>query len=115
MTPTISGTRWATSIPESVNPRTLSGVVGHHACALDPEVGQDCRCRTVFASVDGFVEFEIRLDRVEALILQSVGGQFLEQPDPATLVSTQVDDDTTVVTDAFDRRVELGGSAFAAL
>ncbi len=79
--------------PEALEAAVLHGVVGHEAHRGDPEVDQDLGADAVLAVVDRQAELEVGVDGVVALFLEVVGPQLVGQPDAATLVTAQVDDD----------------------
>ena len=56
-------------------------------------------------------EFQVRLDRVEALILKAVGLKFASKTYPPALVATQVDDHATaLISNALERHLELSAA-----
>ena len=58
---------------------------------MHAEVGEDLRAVAVVAGVGRQPELEVGVDRVAAVVLQRVGAQLVQQPDPAALVAAQVD------------------------
>ena len=66
------------------------------------------------AFVCRMAKFQVRLDRVEALILESVGPELVGKAYSATLVATQVDDHAAALLgDALERHLELGSTVAA--
>ena len=64
----------------------LLGVVGEDADRGQPEVDEDLGADPVVAQVGGQAEPEVGVDGVEALLLELVGPQLVEQADPAALL-----------------------------
>ena len=69
----------------------LVGVVGHQPDRADPEVLEDLGRGAVVAGVGRQAEVEVGVDGVAAAVLELVGLQLGDQPDPAALVAAQVD------------------------
>jgi hypothetical protein len=67
----------------------LGGVVGEQAQRGQPQVGEDHRARTVVAGVGGQPELQVGLDRVAPSSCSCVGGELVEQTDPAALVAAR--------------------------
>ena len=65
----------------------LLGVVGEDADARQPEVDENLGADAVVAQVGRQPELKVRLDRVEALLLELVGAQLVEQADAAPLLA----------------------------
>ena len=72
-----------------------------------PEVDEDLRADAVVAQVDGQPELEVRVDGVEALVLQVVGAQLVEQADAAALLGEVEQHAAALVLDHRERRLEL--------
>ena len=72
-----------------------------------PEVDEDLRADAVVAQVDRQAELEVRVDGVEALVLQVVGAQLVQQADPAALLGEVEQDAAALVLDHRERRLEL--------
>src|SRR5687767_8132428 len=72
--------------PEPADPRDLPRVVREHADGREPEVGEDLRADPVLARIRLEAELEVRLDRVEALLLELVRPELVEQADAAPLL-----------------------------
>ena len=69
---------------------------------------QDRGPRGVVAGVDGQAERGLRVDRVGAGVLLGVGAQLVDEPDAATLVAAEVDDDPALAADAGQRSPAAG-------
>ena len=80
--------------PEIGNASVFRRIVGQQSQARDAEVPQDSCAYRVVTRIDGHAEFEIGFNGVESGILQCIGAQFVSQADAATLMSSQVEDDT---------------------
>ena len=74
---------------------------------LQPEVDQDLRADAVVAQVGGQAELEVRVDGVEAVLLELVGAQLVEQADAATLLREVEEHAAALVLDPLQRVVEL--------
>ena len=85
----------------------LLRVVGEDADARQPEVDEDLRADAVVAQVDRQPELEVRVDRVVALVLQLVGAQLVQQPDPAPLLGEVEQHAAALLLDHRQRRLEL--------
>src|SRR6185503_5730682 len=79
--------------PVAGDPGDLPRVVRQDADRGQPEVGEDLRADAVLARIGLEAELEVGLDRVEALLLQLVGAELVEQPDPAALLG-EIEEDT---------------------
>src|ERR1700722_1354566 len=71
----------------------LPRVVGEHHHPLDPEVRQDLGADPIVALVDRQAEAEIRLDGVEAAILERVRTELVHEADAAALLA-KIDEHT---------------------
>src|SRR5262249_34235320 len=71
---------------ESADPGDLVRCVCEHADAREPEVGGDLGADAVLARIGLEAELDVRLDRVQALLLELVRAQLVEQPDAAPLL-----------------------------
>src|SRR5262245_3656582 len=85
----------------------LPRVVREHADGREPEVGQDLRADPVLAGVRLEPELEVRLDRVETLLLELVGAQLVQQADPASLLRQIQEDAEPFRLDPGERPPEL--------
>ena len=72
--------------PVALEPADLLRVVRQDPDRREAEVGEDLVADPPLARVGREAELEVRLDRVEPLLLQLVGAQLVEQADPATLL-----------------------------
>ena len=72
-----------------------------------PEVDEDLRADAVVAQVDRQPELEVRVDRVVALVLEVVGAQLVQQPDPAALLGEVEEHAAALLLDHRQRRLEL--------
>ena len=77
----------------ALEPGPLRRVVGQQAHRRDTEIHEDLGADPVVTCVGSEAELDVRLDRVEALVLERVRLELVAQPDPAALVSPYVDDD----------------------
>ena len=91
----------------ALQPADLLRVVREDADAGEPEVDEDLRADAVVAQVDGQPELEVRVDRVVALVLQVVGAQLVQQPDPAPLLGEVEQHAAAGLLDHRQRRLEL--------
>ena len=71
------------------------------------EVAEDLGADPVVAEVGGQAELEVGLDRVGALLLELVGAELVEQPDPAPLLGEVEEDAPALLLDHRERRREL--------
>ena len=86
----------------------LVGVVGQQPHGGDAEVAQHLRRGAVVAGVGGQPEVEVGVDGVAAGVLERVGLELGDQPDPAALVAAQVDHDPAPgARHALERLVQL--------
>ena len=106
-TPTTSGSRSSDVDAVRLELAHLLGVVRQQAHAVDAEVREDAGRRAVVASIDRQAECEVRVERVEAVLLQAVRAQLVDEPDAPALVTAQVDDDAARALDRLERGVEL--------
>ena len=65
----------------------LARVVREEAHLADAEVVQDLRADPVVAEVGREAEFEVRVDRVAAVLLKRIGTDLVREADPATLLA----------------------------
>ena len=93
--------------PVALQPADLLRVVGEDADARQPEVDQDLRADAVVAQVDRQAELEVGVDRVQALVLEVVGAQLVQQADPAALLGEVEQDAGALALDHRQRRLEL--------
>ena len=85
----------------------LVGVVGEEAHRLKPKVVEDRSRGRVVTTVRGEAEREVRVERVQAGFLQSVGLELVDESDAATFVAAHVDHDAAVLIDRVEGGVEL--------
>src|SRR5262245_6037643 len=71
---------------EALDPGQLLRIVGEDADRRQPEVGEDLVADPVLARVRRETELEVRLDGVEARLLQLVGLELVQEPDAAALL-----------------------------
>ena len=71
------------------------------------EVDQDLGADAVVAQVGGEPELQVRVDGVEALLLELVGAQLVQQADPAALLGEVQQDARALALDHRHRRLEL--------
>ena len=91
----------------------LLGIVREQAHARYLQVVEDLGVDAVVALIGLVAHLEVRLDRVETAVLELVGGQLLDQADPAAFVRRVVHDDAFAGLDleaAPDRWVEPAGA-----
>ena len=93
--------------PEAADPGDLPRVVRQDADRGQPEVGEDLRADAVLARVGLEAELEVGLDRVETLLLELVGAQLVEQPDPAALLGEVEQDARAFLLDPREGALEL--------
>ena len=85
----------------------LVGVIGQQAHGSDAEILQYAGGGRVLPLIGLVAERQVGVDRVQALVLEVVGPQLVPQPNAAALLA-QVDQNAgTLLSDAFDRQVEL--------
>src|SRR6056297_3071156 len=73
--------------PAAADPGPLAGIVGEQADLTDSEIGEDLRAHAIVAEIGREAELEVRLDRVEPLlVLELVGLDLVRQPDPSPLL-----------------------------
>src|ERR1700687_3253285 len=87
--------------------RGLLWVVREDARLAHPEVDQDLHADAVLAMVGLEAEALVRLDRVEALVLERVGAQLVHQPDATPFLSQVEEDPASLRGNALERRVHL--------
>ena len=85
----------------------LLGVVAEQPDRRDAEVAQHVGRGAVLTGVGGQAERQVGVEGVEAVLLQPVGAQLVDEPDASALVAAQVDDDPAVVADRVEGGVEL--------
>jgi hypothetical protein len=88
-------------------PVDLARVVGHQRDPLYAEIAQDGGGDVVPAGVVGEAEEAVRLDRIDPVLLQSVGAHFVAQANPSTLLAQVNDDPPGGGRDRAHRLVEL--------
>src|SRR5690606_14585755 len=87
-------------------PRLL-GVVAQQAHAADAEVLEDPDSGPVVACVGGQAEREVGVERVEAVLLQAVGTQLVDEADATPLLTAQVDDHAALGLDRVESGLQL--------
>ena len=93
----------------------MAWVVGEQPESADAEVREDLHPDPVIAPVGWVTEVDVGLDGVEPAVLQLVGAQLLEQPDPASLVPSEVDHGAdTRVGDPLEGQPKLASTVAAA-
>ena len=81
---------------------------------MHTEVGEDLRTGGVLAGIGRQPELKVGVHGVGPVVLQVVGPQLGQQPDPAALVPPQVQHDPPALGgDGRHRRVELGAAVAA--
>ena len=98
----------ATSMPNSRMALTFMGLLVSSRTTRDAEVGENGCARGILTCVDRQAELDLRVDGVEAAVLQLVGLQLVEQPHSPALVSAQVDHDAALGRHLGERPLELG-------
>ena len=101
------GTCSTTVSPKPSMPVELPRVVREDADRGQPEVGEDLVADAVVARVGREAELDVRLDRVEALLLQLVGAELVQQPDPAPLLGHVEEHAAALARDLRERLLEL--------
>src|SRR5690349_24463860 len=76
---------------ETLDASSLAGIVRQQAQLAQTEIDQDLGAKPVIAGVRREPQMDVRLDRVESLILEVVGLQLRDEPDPAPFVVANVD------------------------
>ena len=100
------------SIP--LEPLDLAGVVRHEADLADAEVDEDLRAFAIVAEIWREAERDVRLDRVQTLLLKMVRVKLVRESDAATFLAHIDDGAAALLFDHLHRRVQLG-TAVAAL
>ena len=85
----------------------LLRVVRQQADLAEPEVDEDLGADAVVAQVGRQAELQVRVDGVEALLLELVGAQLVEQADPAALLREVEEHALALLLDAHERVLEL--------
>ena len=93
--------------PKPLMPEILRGVVGEDTDRRQAEVGKDLRPDPVLACVGLEAELEVRLDGVEALLLQLVRAELVEEADPPALLREIEQYSLPLVLDPRERVLEL--------
>ena len=75
-------------------------------------IGEDRGRGAVVAGIRRQAESEVRVERVEAALLQFVGAELVDEADAPPLVATQIDDDAALALDDVESGVQLW-AAFA--
>src|SRR5262245_1481242 len=77
----------------SLNAINLLGVVGHDADILQAQIAEDLAADAVVAFVGGKSQSQIRIDRIESLLLKLVCVQLVRESDSAPFLA-QIDQHT---------------------
>src|SRR3954471_7174636 len=93
--------------PVALEAVDLLGVVGEDPDAGEAEIHQDLGADPVVAKVGRQAELEVRVHRVEALLLETVGAQLVEQSDSAALLRQIKQDPGSLPLDHRERGLEL--------
>ena len=93
--------------PVALQPGPFERVVGHQAHVADAQLADDAGPHAVVAFVGLEAQFEVGVHRVETLILQFVGVDFVAQPDAAPLLIEVDDGAPAFAVDHLHRLVEL--------
>ena len=93
--------------PVALQAVDLLGVVGEDPDRAQPEVDEDLGADAVLAQVGGQAELEVGVDGVEALLLELVGAQLVEQADAAPLLGEVDEHAAALALDHRQRRLEL--------
>ena len=93
--------------PVALEAEDLLRVVGEDPDARQPEVDQDLGADPVVAEVGGQAELQVGVDGVEALLLELVGAQLVEQADPAALLGEVEQDAPALAARSSPARLEL--------
>jgi len=89
-------------------------VVGYEAKTDNAEVDEDSGADCVTSRVDRKALRRVRVDGVQAVFLQRIRADLMPKPDPATLVSSQVNDCAApFVGDRTERLFELAATVTA--
>src|SRR5581483_3405705 len=92
---------------EAVDAGELLRVVREDADRRQAEVGEDLVADPVVARIGGKAEAQVRVDRVEALLLQLVRRELVEQPDAAALLADVEEHAAALALDLRERLLEL--------
>ena len=101
------GTCSTTLRPNASMPVILRGLFVRILDRREPEVGEDLRADPVLTQVGWEAELEVRLDRIEPVLLQLVRLQFVQEADAATLLRHVEKDAALLRADPCQRLVEL--------
>ena len=93
--------------PVPLEAMNLLRVVGEDADAGQAQVDQDLGTDAVVAQVGGQAELQVRVDGVEPLLLEAVGAQLVQEPDPAALLRQVQQHPRPLALDHRERRLEL--------
>ena len=93
--------------PVALEPEDLLRVVGEDADAGQAEVAEDLGADAVVAQVGRQPELDVGVDRVEALLLELVGAQLVQQADAAALLGEVEQHAPALLLDRRQRRLEL--------
>ena len=93
--------------PKPSMPADLARIVREDPDGAQPEVGEDLVADPPLARVGREAELEVRLDRVEPLLLQLVRLELVQQADAASLLRHVEEDAALLGGDTPQREVEL--------
>ena len=93
--------------PVTGQPGDLLRVVREDPDAREPEVDEDLRADPVVAQVSREAELEVGVDGVEALLLELVGAELVEQSDPPALLAQVQQHADALLLDHRQRRLQL--------
>ena len=93
--------------PVPLQAADLLRVVGEDLDRGQPEVDEDLRADAVVPQVGGQPEAQVGIHGVEAVLLEAVGAQLVEQPDAASLLGEVQQDALAALLDDRERRFEL--------
>ena len=92
---------------EALDPGRLLRVVRQDANRRQAEIGEDLVADPPVARIGGEAEGEVRLDGVEALLLELVGLQLVQQADPAPFLRHVEEHSSFLRSDSLQRELEL--------
>ena len=81
----------------TLDPCSFRRVVGHQSHRSDTQVIENLRANPVVPRINGQPEIGVGVDGVESFILKPVGGKFVQQTDPAALMASDVENDTSTI------------------
>ena len=101
------GTCSTTLEAEALDAGDLARVVREDADRREPELGEDLGADAVLPRVGREAELDVRLDRVEPVLLELVGLQLRQEPDAAPLLGHVEQDAALLGGDPAERELEL--------